>query len=420
MNCVVRITFLVLVVLAAACARSDLRPPPERDAGIIRLDDSANAFADGVFAGDATGGAGGIITLTPSGTAGAYESPVLTPSAGGTFRWTTLAWLPGRPSLKALPDGRQAETGYPAGNIDMRDNVLLLHYDGPTQTIADGASIPDSSGGGHVGVASATNDSLTRVGGVVNEAIHFAPIEVTDGFTFPASPEWDRTPTSTRTIAYWLQRTGDMSHSCTLQVYGADSSGVCGPLPGACYYAEVLSDTELTYWDNLSHIAVGTADQTLDEWHHQAIVIDAGALTTTYFDAAPLATEVADSSALVAAGLRVGWNHPLRGVQDELAMWNRPLSAAEIESLYLRGALRIRFRVRSCDDPSCAGEAWMGPDGSEQTSYSEAMSTSLEPPVLPLTNVPDNAYFQLRIELETDSATHRPEVLAVEVAWERG
>ena len=38
------------------------------------------------------------------------------------------------------------------------------------------------------------------------------------------------------------------------------------------------------------------------------------------------------------------------GDLDEVAVYSRTLSAAEITDHYLRGALRLSFQVRSCDD----------------------------------------------------------------------
>ncbi len=58
-------------------------------------------------------------------------------------------------------------------------------------------------------------------------------------------------------------------------------------------------------------------------------------------------------------------NSNLAGSLDEVSVWNRTLSADEIAQLYAMGAARIGVQVRSCNDSSCAGENWTGPDGDE-------------------------------------------------------
>lgn len=66
-----------------------------------------------------------------------------------------------------------------------------------------------------------------------------------------------------------------------------------------------------------------------------------------------------------------GSQAPYRGLIDEVAVWKRVISATEVKELYRRGANRLLFQVRSCAATSCAGEAWRGPDGTNQTFFSE-------------------------------------------------
>ncbi len=63
-----------------------------------------------------------------------------------------------------------------------------------------------------------------------------------------------------------------------------------------------------------------------------------------------------------------------RGKLDEAAIWNRVLTAAEIVQFYRRGANKIQYQVRSCDDVNCTGEAWQGPTNDLTKWFSEAQS----------------------------------------------
>ena len=61
---------------------------------------------------------------------------------------------------------------------------------------------------------------------------------------------------------------------------------------------------------------------------------------------------------------------------DEVAIWNRVLASEEVLELYRRGANRVKYQVRSCDDAACVGESWIGPDGSANTYFSELHNCS--------------------------------------------
>ena len=72
------------------------------------------------------------------------------------------------------------------------------------------------------------------------------------------------------------------------------------------------------------------------------------------------------------------------GQMDEVAIWNRSLSATEIKNHYKRGALRLNLSVRSCDDSACAGDTYqqvsnlsfMGGKITNLSSGNEGLSTN--------------------------------------------
>ena len=107
----------------------------------------------------------------------------------------------------------------------------------------------------------------------------------------------------------------------------------------------------------------------------------------------------------------------LNGSVDEVAIFNRVLSAQEILDHYRRGALQARFQVRSCTTVGCTlpGETFVGPDGASAAYYSELSNTTTTLPSAAL-SVPDNRYFQYRLLLDTDNLASSPQIRSVTAA----
>lgn len=103
------------------------------------------------------------------------------------------------------------------------------------------------------------------------------------------------------------------------------------------------------------------------------------------------------------------------GLIDELALYNQDLDLTSVQSRYRRGALSLRFQVRSCDDAVCDTEIFMGPDGTASSYYSELGNSTLGLPNLTLTNVPNNRYFQYRAYLDTSNPALTPTFSSVSV-----
>lgn len=83
----------------------------------------------------------------------------------------------------------------------------------------------------------------------------------------------------------------------------------------------------------------------------------------------------------ISFGSGQGWY--LYGNLDELALWNRALSAGEVQELYRRGANRIKYQVRSCSSSDCSdqesitiGRGWKGPDNTFASYFSELHNNS--------------------------------------------
>ncbi len=152
---------------------------------------------------------------------------------------------------------------------------------------------------------------------------------------------------------------------------------------------------------------------------HLALTYDRTASSTQqrlYVDGV-LAASATYTSTVTTNGNALTVGSGVNAAIDEVAVFGRALSAAEILDHYRRGAFDIRFQVRSCDDAACSGESFIGPDGTGTDHYDERDNATTSTPSLTLTNVPDNRYFQYRATLETADAASGPELRSVTVGY---
>jgi len=84
---------------------------------------------------------------------------------------------------------------------------------------------------------------------------------------------------------------------------------------------------------------------------------------------------------------------------DELALWNRVLSASEILSIYKRGVSSLKFQVRSCAQSNCSDGTFVGPNGTGSTYFTNPASVPFN-----LTSVSHNKYFQYRADFNTSDS----------------
>jgi hypothetical protein len=112
---------------------------------------------------------------------------------------------------------------------------------------------------------------------------------------------------------------------------------------------------------------------------------------------------------------------------------DRALAPAIIQERARRGALRLAWQVRVCDDAACEGEddAWVGPSGTSASQYTESCSTALDQPRLSLSDldcdgdgtpddnaelaVPEGAFFQARALLDSHRPPDTPELIELEL-----
>ena len=129
---------------------------------------------------------------------------------------------------------------------------------------------------------------------------------------------------------------------------------------------------------------IGSTSLAPNKWYH-AVVTKSGTTLTVYLDGIQDGTSTKTAEACdgnIRFGISGVSSAPLKGELDEVAIWNRALSANEVRDLYLRGAVRLKYQTRFCDDSGCDTEAFIGPDGTIGTYFSELNNSALTTPSL--------------------------------------
>jgi len=150
-------------------------------------------------------------------------------------------------------------------------------------------------------------------------------------------------------------------------------------------------------------------------WNHITLTYDKNAGGTDemklYVNGVQTATK--DYSTAISTNTNNLWVGDLfNGTIDEVAIYNRALTADEIADHYKRGVLRLKYQVRSGSTNPPTGN-FIGPDSTTGTYYSELSNSTTGLPSLSLTNVSNNRYFQYKAYLETDNSFYSPELKSV-------
>ena len=169
---------------------------------------------------------------------------------------------------------------------------------------------------------------------------------------------------------------------------------------------------------DVSNITAFINDQVItyptpSDWAHVVLTYDKNIGTSQqklYVNGALVATGIlSEAINLNANDLFIGQNYI--GSIDEVAVFNRVLNDVEVLDHYKRsGAIKLKLRVRSCNDAVCDDEVFTGYDGTDNTYYCELYNDTLGLPSLTLTNVETNRYFQYKAYMWTDNASYTPKL----------
>ncbi len=381
--------------------------------GFIQLNDSA-AFGFGSF--------GRNFSFR-----GNYTSKIF--DANTTANWSNFSWgelVPFGQELVSNPvSGSEfIETSSALRGFNMTGLVLLMHFNnlsGDESYSSTNGSVKDYSGNSNTG--NATNNSVSTYSsneGKFNGAFNFSSQQ------FISIPHTNllglRSDNRTLTVSTWIKSSGNISGSYILSK------------PRSAFSAYALLGTSIGLIQfRLGHPidstrGVNTKSIVNDsQWHH--IVGTYDNITTgefdIYVDGVKETQGVADFNIsddgvnalligthnLPAPDLESYWN----GSIDEVSIWNRSLSAQEVQDLYKRGHSNLSLQVRSCDDSSCSGESFMGPDNTSSSYFTNATFNTLNTSI-----TGNNRYFQYQALFERDlnNSNFTPELYNFTVGYE--
>ena len=397
---------------------------------------------------------------------GMYTSRVM--DALTSQSWTSLAWTPTLPFYKALPDyassavqnetsttysSLQGDTPATGDNNLMTGIVGLWHLDEAAGTSGTG-SVKDTSGQTNNG----TPTSVTLgASGKFNTAATFNGTSSNIALGTPSSLAFGTT--TSFTASAWFKTTATSGRIVGNGPGGYSTTGWGMILNGSTGVAILLGANTGVNTDSVSiytspttndgnwHLVTATFNQSTKkiiayiDGLQSAITLQSstcGSITANVVDYSACTKVTANYDSGGGTSANIGSHNTssgyFNGSIDEVAVWNKVLNATEVKQLYQRGASRIKFQARSCNDSTCTtgSPTWKGPDGTANTYFSELDNMSTQAatpsgtvnataPSMTLANytsaIGSNRYFQYRTIFESDSATTTlmPELKAVTV-----
>ncbi|MCA9485442.1 MAG: LamG domain-containing protein, partial [Nanoarchaeota archaeon] len=323
---------------------------------------------------------GSAVVLSSGQSSGTYYSDVFETSSPAV--WNNLSWVAGE--FGELPDNAQ-------GSL-MSGNILLMHLNEGSGTISD------SSGEGNDGTY---NGVLYGQSGKLNDAIGF------DGNNDLISTPVDLSGLAEFTISAWYYRDSsgdrfdiaqsDDNNQDRIKLIRHNAGDVFGVIQAGSSASYATFSEGTTGWKHIVMVFDGSGGSNAERLKMYSNGVEQSlSFTGTIPSVAP------DFENDLKIGYDDGSDTYGKGRIDEVAVWDRSLSAEEVLELYTRSILSLDVNARSCDDDACSGESW---DDIGDVS----------PQDLSLGN---NAYFQYGFSYSTEDSSYTPWVSSVSVDYD--
>ena len=406
------IGWLIFVLAFGYTAVNSLRYGLEAFASTF-ADDTQAEFDAGTHSATQWDSGNSWLELTTAGqTAGSGDFTSSIKDSAVTATWNSLAWVPNRPTGKELPNNANSETDYTTGNANMTGNFGLWHLNESSGTLAD------SSGGGHTGSYSGSGYSQTgalntALGGFSGFPLNVGDINDTDNSAYMTIEMWIY-PITLGTIRILSIKSGSSQNQYTIRTQ--NTAGVQDEL--YFFIASSLTDSSTYFGTSNLNLTAGAwqhlafvYDGTLASANRVAIYRNGVAASGSVSGTIPTTLTSSTVSAYFGSGATGG--NASDSNLDEIAIYSRALSATEVADHYKRGALNLKYQVRSCNDSACSGESFIGPDGTGSDYYYWKTTNATTTPSFSLTNVSTNRYFQYKTYFTTSDTSYSPEVKSV-------
>jgi Concanavalin A-like lectin/glucanases superfamily len=296
----------------------------------------------------------------------------------------------------------------PTNNL-MNGILGLWHLNETPVSTASGYYKDDSGYGHHATLSSSIN--VKSIPGMFNNGL-----EVSDfGRVLTVPHVSTLNPSNTMTVAFWIRSFGVKNTFSPIICKTDFNRGWSIDYPNTDPAASAIRVRIDTSAGN-NQVAVLSANFIGDQkWHHIVMTLSSGS-GAFYVDGRP------DNTFSYSHGAGFGSTSTFYVLSDnfynsnadEVAIWGRVLSANEIKHLYQRGASRVKYQVRTCNDGACVGESWQGPDGTSGTFFSELNNNTIPATGMGSVNKmtpaismapANNQFFQYRAILESSSST---------------
>lgn len=348
-----------------------------------------------------------------------YDSQVFDTGSSDT-EISALTWETTFPVQKQLPDDAETETAYADGNADMTGNILLAHFDDLT-TDCNNLGAVDSSGSGYdfaCGVG--RPDDLAN--GKFNGAAEFQSSS-SDSFVGEDATISLNACNTDFTAEMWVQfnawpnETYGVTDDAFDEVLFAQGTGDVGVGSGRSWlYIENL-DNELCSYIGAEATCSAGIPLTKGLWQHVAVTNDSGTIkiyVNGVEEASGSVTVDCANGPFYVASNKAGGQIFQDGAIDELAVYTRALAVDEILDRYYRGVTRVNLQLRSCNDDSCDGEEFLGPDGDANSYYSELTNNAEALPSVTVNDLSANRYVQYRVILTQEGDdVYSPEISSI-------
>lgn len=360
--------------------------------GAVTVTDNSQSTFAGIYFNTIYNTNSSLLNLSANQTSGTYTSDIKDATASAT--WSTLAWVPNRPTNKALPNNSASETGYPTGNVNMTGNVLLMHLDESAGT----NTFADSSGNNNGGTCSGASCPTMGVAGKFGTGGNF------NGLNSVISSNISSINSGQISVSAWIKTTNG-------------GIGLIVNQDPTFDFGVGWTSNKLTLWLNDGSFKGATSVSNVNDgkWHFVVGVYDNSSIKL-YIDGVQDGvnnvgniSRVGTAKKTVIGALNSGGQNFL-GTIDEISIFNRALTPTEISDHYKRGVLSLKYQVRSCANTNCSDGVFVGPDGTANTYYSENFNNTNSTPSLSLTNIGNNRYFQYKTFLDTTDAALTPEL----------
>ncbi len=339
------------------------------------------------------------IKLQSGQTEGVYESQVF--DLGTDADFDSFSWMTSFPVYEDLPDRNGSDTIYQSDNISMNGNILLFHFENPNGgSIVDFNAI-DYSGNGNDS-ENCNLDCPENTDGIIEDGRYFSNKRF-----FRIKNNQSLNPqNSDFTICHWFKM--DALSGADNILYNKERH----------YEAAIRSGRYYQYawqphwnWDGGSSFRVDA-----NKWYFACVVYDHskqylyknGQLVYSRNQTGDIGSNNNDLC-LGGRGSTCQSSPLEKGTIDEFSIWNRALSADEIQSIYKRGVSKISIELRSCDDPQCLGENY------QTISLPINGGKSSEPSVR--VHLLRNRYFQFRLRFRSFDENVKPLLTKIQFSY---